>query len=406
MPTTQSSPTKPTTKPTATPVRLSTPWRISQEALRAFLPDGVTSPPAVRSCDTPNGSDTTRHLTADKIYRLFGNRRFRHYDHFCFASKDSKFINGGDPVPSLGKFATIPKRSRGVPLPRPRRALDKVHIDIVFGDGLGRMGYRYALIFVDRATWYDWVVGLKSLHADALIAAFSQFRAEAGCLAKQFRTDCDAKLLSQQVVSWLRANGSDVASAPAGHQSSNGLVERHWRTMVEMARAYLTEMQMPRAFWFHAIQHAAHMMNCIPGKVNDALTTPFELIHHSPPDARLWFPLFSVGYFHHTRDGSVARSGFQAQTLSSIAIGRSNTSNAMLFYNPKTKQYYEPDTYKLDPSRIPSTVWPQHIQYDGGIFADLYRDANPHVPEPFPPGTRVMVCPTDSTTPTEVCDRV
>ncbi len=73
----------------------------------------------------------------------------------------------------------------------------------------------------------------------------------------------------------------------------------------------------------------------------------------------------------------------------------------MVFYNPKTKQYYEPDTYKLDPSRIPSTVWPQHIQYDGGIFADLYRDANPHVPEPFPPGTRVMVCPTDSTTPIE-----
>lgn len=394
------APPLPPTPPT-TNGRVSSPKRISQEALRAFLLDDVLSPPPIRPCDTPNGSDTTRHLTADKIYRLFGHRRFRNYQNFCLAAKDSKFINGGEPVPSLGEFATIPKRARGAPLPRPRRALERVHIDIVFGDGLGRLGYRYALVLVDRATRYIWVLGLKSLHADALIAAFSQFRAEAGRLAVQFRSDCDAKLLSQQVVSWLREHGSDIVSAPAGRQSSNGLVERNWRTMVEMARSYLTDMQMPRAFWFPAIQHAARMMNCIPGKINDALTTPFELLHHSPPDSRLWFPLFSVGYFHHTRDGSVARSGFQAQTLEGIAIGRSDTSNAMLFYNPTTKQYYEPDTYKLDPSRLPSTVWPLTIKYDGGIFADLYRDATPHIPEPFPPGTRVLVCTPGAIEPSE-----
>ncbi len=202
-------------------------------------------------------------------------------------------------------------------------------------------------------------------------------------------------------MSWLRANGSDIASAPAGRQASNGLVERQWRTMVEMARSYLTTKQMPRAFWFPAIQHAARMMNCIPGKVNDALTTPFELIHHSPPDSRVCFPIFSVGYFHHNGDGTVVRSGFQAQTLEGIAIGRSETSNAMIFYNPITKQYYEPDSYRLDPSRLPSTVWPTTIIHDGGIFADLYRDNHPNVPEPFPPGTRNLFCPHGASTPSE-----
>jgi hypothetical protein len=237
---------------------------------------------------------------------------------------------------------------------------------------------------------------LKSLHADALISAFERFRADAGRLAVQFRTDCDSKLLSDTVVSWIRANGADIASAPAGWQSSNGLVERQWRTMVEMSRAYLTEKQMPRAFWLSAVQHSARMMNCIPGKINNELTTPFEMVHHSPPNSRLWFPLFLVGYFHHTRDGTVERSSFQSHTLDGIAIGRSETSNAMIFYNPKTKRYYKPDSYKLDPSRLPSSVWPQDIQYDGGIFADLYRDNNPNVPEPYPPGTCVLVCNKDS----------
>jgi hypothetical protein len=35
------------------------------------------------------------------------------------------------------------------------------------------------------------------------------------------------------------------------------------------------------------------------------------------------------------------------------------------------------------------------------MFADLYRDCNPNVPEPFPPGTRVLVCLHDTSTPSE-----
>jgi hypothetical protein len=97
------------------------------------------------------------------------------------------------------------------------------------------------------------------------------------------------------------ANGLDIASAPAVCQSSNCLlVEQQWQTMLEMAQSYLTEKQIPWDFWFHAIQYSACVMKFIIGKVNNALTTPFELIHHSPPDSHLWFPLFLVGYFHHT----------------------------------------------------------------------------------------------------------
>ena len=309
-------------------------------------------------------------------------------------------MNSGDPPPTLGEFATIPKRVKGTLLPRPTKALQRVHINIAFGDSLSRLGIRYALIFVDRATRYIWVLSLKTLLSQSLIEAFKQFRAEAGGLAVQFCTDCDAKLLSTAVISWLRTNGSDIATAPAGRQSANGLVERNWRTLIEMGRAYLTTKQMPRAFWFSAIQHAARMMNCIPGKIADSITTPFELIHHSPPDSRVWFPIFSVGYFHHTRHGSVARSTFQAQTLEGMAIGRSDTSNAMVFYNPITRQYYEPDMYKLDPTRLPSSVWPNDIKYDGGLFACLYRDDSPDIPEPFPPGSRVVISTTTDGTST------
>ena len=44
----------------------------------------------------------------------------------------------------------------------------------------------YVLMFVDRATHYNWVFALKSLAKEEIKAAFDLFRAEAGRFAKCF----------------------------------------------------------------------------------------------------------------------------------------------------------------------------------------------------------------------------
>ncbi len=102
-----------------------------------------------------------------------------------------------------------------------------------------------------------------------------------------------------------------VVAAPAKRQSSNGLVESHWKIMDHMARAYLTERQMPRAFWFYAIVHSARKMNAIPGKIHGHISSPFLLIHGVGHDERTWIPLFSICYFHHKKDGNLKRSKHQ-----------------------------------------------------------------------------------------------
>ena len=79
------------------------------------------------------------------------------------------------------------------------------------------------------------------------------------------------------------------------------------------------------------------MMNMIPGKYKGKLASPFMLVYGVPPDERTWFPLFSLCYFHHDKDGTISRSTNQAQTMDGIAVGRSPTSNALLVYNPHNK---------------------------------------------------------------------
>eukprot|EP00970_Alexandrium_tamarense_P002243 scaffold324_cov188-Alexandrium_tamarense.AAC.2 len=348
-----------------------------------------TSPHPIRPCDTPNGSDTKTHWSAEELHRITGCRRFKNYIHLLQTSRDGVWTDSGEFRLALGSYATIPKAKRGTPIDRTRyRYLDIVHVDIGFGDGVALGGTMYALVFADRATRYTWVFGLRWLSPQDIIAAFNQFRSEAGRLAKCFRCDCDEKLFGTAIRAYLQDKDSNIIAAPAGRLSSNGLVESHWKVMVHMSRAYLTEKQMPRHFWFHSISHAARMMNMIPGKFHGKLASPFMLVHGEKADQRTWIPIFSVCYFHHNKDGSCVRSKNQAHTMDGIVIGRSTTSNAIRVYNPRNKQYYEPDSYRIDPFRLPVSVYPT-ITYDGGLFCSLYRDTTPSFDEPYPPGTRV-----------------
>ena len=129
-------------------------------------------------------SDSLQDITSDKIYHIFGNRCFRNYEHFGRVSKDAKFIQGGEPCPSLGEFANLRKRDRGKALHSSKRYLDKVHMDIVFSNSISKLGFRFALLLVDRATTHIWIYGLTNLLSAAMIDALEQFQANAGGLPK------------------------------------------------------------------------------------------------------------------------------------------------------------------------------------------------------------------------------
>jgi hypothetical protein len=241
---------------------------------------------------------------------------------------------------------------------------------------------------VDRGTWYNWTFVLKTLSSDCILLALHLFRAAAGSLTRCFYCDCDTKLLGTAISKYLIDNDSKIATAPAKHQLSNGLVEFHWKVMVHMACTYLTEKQMPRTFWFYAIIHAAQMMNAIPGKLHGRLASPFLLIYGIGHNERTWVTLFSLCYFHHEKDGDQWRLHNQAHRLDGIIIGQSPTLNALLVYNPRNEQYYKPDSYRINSYRLPGSVY-SDIKHGGGLFCTLICDDNPTMEEKYPLRTQV-----------------
>jgi hypothetical protein len=354
---------------TSLPVLAST---MSQEDIISILHRNGSSLPAVRHCDTANNSDTKTHWTSEEIHRAMGCRKFKNYRTLLQVSRDGQWVDGREFPPALGSFATIPKAKCSGPLDWTNyKYLDAVHMDIAFGDCLLVGGYKYALILVDRATRYNWTFGLESLCLDNILGATRLFHASVGGLARCFYCDCDAKLFGTAISEYLIDNESKVVATPAKRQSSNGLVEAHWKIMVHMARAYLTEEQMPRTYWFFAVTHVACMMNAIPGNYgNKGLALPFLLVHSVGHDQRTWVPLFSLCFFHHIKDGDDTRTKHMAHTMDGVIVGRSPTSNTLMVYNPRNKQYYKPDTYCIDSYRLPCSMYPT-LKYDGGLFVNL-----------------------------------
>jgi hypothetical protein len=168
----------------------------------------------------------------------------------------------------------------------------------------------------------------------------------------------------------------------ARQQSANSLVDLHWKIIVHMSWAYLTEKQMPQTFWYCAIKYSARMMNMIPGKYQGKLASPLMLIHGVHPIQRTWLSNILLCYFHHNKDSNASHSKHQAHTLNEIVIACSFTLNAILVYTSWNQQYYEPDSYRLDASHIPSTVYPTNV-YDGGLFVSLHRDDSAPPSKPY-----------------------
>lgn len=356
----------------------------------AKLHHDPTNLPSVPPSATPAPCEHRTEFDSLKLHRIFGHRRFKNQKHITDAA-NAKLLHTGALPATLGSFATITNPPHGKTIKKHRRFLDKVHMDIVYGDCVSLGGYRYAIILVDVATRYCWIYGMMSLTSAEVINALQLFRADAERMPKRFHADFDKKLIGGKALKWIITNNSNIIAAPAKRQSSNGLAERTWRTIITMARAFITEKQVGRDMWYYAIRHSAMMLNQVPGRLGRKLTTPFELVHGVKPSSETWFELFSVGYFNHDMDNNESRSSSQAQTLDGIAVGRDDRSNTIIFYNPISKSYYRPPAYKLDESRLPITNFPKSIKFDGGLTCGLLRYRSQPIHEPFPPGTRVSI---------------
>ena len=221
-----------------------TPSNWSPSALSTVHIDASNLPPITTSFTPAPCKNRTQFDSLD-LHRIFGCRQFRNQKNITTATNAS-LVNSGLLPSTIISFATIVNPPKGNPTKKRHQFLYKVHMDIVFGDCVALGGHWYALLIVYVDIRYCWLYVMSSLSSTSINSTLELFKADAGHLPHRFHSDFHIKLIGRNDLRWILSNGSNIIAAPAGRQSSNGLVEPTWRTLVQMVRAFITEKQVGR----------------------------------------------------------------------------------------------------------------------------------------------------------------
>ena len=191
--------------------------------------DSSLPPPPLRTHDLPVSSvPNDVSFTLDQMRRAFGFRNIdRHIKHIQETSIPNYSISTNDyePITDLGSTSTIDKSNRNKTLlTLPSQFADTVHMDILYGANTAHGGIKYALYIVDRATRYKYIHPMSNLTTD-ILDGIKSFCSDMGTIPKRFISDCDCRLFSTEVTTWLKTNNSRINAAPEGKQNQNGLAE-------------------------------------------------------------------------------------------------------------------------------------------------------------------------------------
>ena len=243
-----------------------------------------------------------------------------------------------------------------------------MHMDIIFGPDIAVGNIHDGLLFTDRYSRMTYLYPLQNLTSD-IVKQLESFFVHLGFSPRRLITDFDTKLIGGKAREYLNTLKIHVNAAPANRQDRNGLVERHWQTMVAMARGWLASAELPALFWYFAVKRAAEICNYFPMRLdNDTWSTKIELAHGSKPDLHVLFKMFGLAV-RRERIGDSKLGKFDSQSVPMIAVGRCSTSNGLLFYNPVNSTFVSSVDYKFQPNTTSGSHF--GYKYQSGTF--FYR---------------------------------
>jgi hypothetical protein len=114
-----------------------------------------------------------------------------------------------------------------------------------------------------------------------------------------------------------------------------------------------------------------------------------ELFYGVRPDYRVLYKFGTVCFFRRTIESTGQnKTKFSSQSHTGIALGRSDYTNGMMFWDPSTSRFSVSTDYTLDRDRSLLDPFPE-LHYNGGFTPSLISGTTPPK-EPHPPGSTVF----------------
>lgn len=162
---------------------------------------------------------------------------------------------------------------------REKRILGLVHSDIcgfMSTESIG--GAKYFVTFIDDCSRYTETVMFRS--RSDVFQAFKNYKRrvenQTGQRIKKLRTDNGREYLSKDFDNFLKEEGIQRQLSVEYTPQQNGVAERANRTLVEMARCLMLQVNLPDSLWAEAVNTGTYLRNRCATKCLDRIT-PFEV---------------------------------------------------------------------------------------------------------------------------------
>lgn len=140
-------------------------------------------------------------------------------------------------------------------------------------------GARYFVTFIDECTRMVWISLLN--HKSEVCKVFQEFyklvKTQYKCDIKVLQSDNGGEYINNEMQMFCKNNSIRHQTSCANTPEQNGVAERRNRQILEIVRASLFDMKVPRQFWGEAVRTAAYVMNQTPSRVID-FQTPLQYL--------------------------------------------------------------------------------------------------------------------------------
>jgi len=276
------------------------------------------------------------------------------------AISDSKETHEDKCVPCLeGKQhrAVIPSESN-VKSPR---VLHRTYSDVCGPmETTAWRGYRYFVTFIDGHSHRLAVklIKLKNELPKLNKEYLERVEAETGEHANYFRSDGGREYGSMALQDYFKSKGIHHEMMNAYTLQENGISKRMNRTLVEMARAMLSDTGLPNAYWADAILYATHILNCVPTcAIADGLTLHEAFTGNRPSVAHL--RIFGCKAHVHVPDEK--RRKLDTKSVECIFLGFTENRKAYVCVHRLSSRIFESRDVVFDEGCANA---PSHVKID------------------------------------------
>ncbi|KOM56062.1 hypothetical protein LR48_Vigan10g195400 [Vigna angularis] len=220
---------------------------------------------------------------------------------------------------------------------------DLIHTD-VWGPVVASIsGAKWFVTFIDDCTRVTWtyLMSNKSEVFQIFVKFFHLVQNQFGRNIKRIRSDNGTEYVNHEFLNFFSHNGIVHELTCVNTPQQNGIAERKNRHLLEVTRALLFQMSVPKIYWGEAVLTATYLINRLPTRVLNGIS-PIEsllsFVPSSPLISSLPSRIFGCIAFVHSHHPN--RSKLDPKALKCIFIGYPSNKKGYKCYHPQSRRIF------------------------------------------------------------------